>query len=292
MKFMNPFKDYKMIAIVTLINRYFWKTKIGPIFSILLPFIFMLIYFALGSSIDPENKLKYFVNGLPSYLSMCIIPLSIMTLPAMNIEFKNSIVLRKIKTSGISVIKFNLISVLYFYIATLVFVVITLILFLLFCSSDISAIDYINHLSVYYGVLVLTTTSICFGMLISTIVKSSLSSQLIGFGVFILTLTLSGQFIPIEVISKVDVLKYVSLISPLNYCTNILNIGCLEPYAGFTNSAFDLSKGFAIYGFANTGSQEIYLYDAWQKILFIVMPYILIVSFEFFAIKFFKWTGR
>ena len=76
---LKRWEKYRILATFSLINKYFWKTKIGPIFSIVLPFIFMVIYFVLGSSSDSGDKLSYFINGFPTYLSMSIIPLSIVS---------------------------------------------------------------------------------------------------------------------------------------------------------------------------------------------------------------------
>lgn len=286
---LKSLETYRILATFSLINKYFWKTKIGPIFSIVLPFIFMLIYFVLGSSSNSSDKLSYFISGFPAYLSMSIIPLSIVTLPSMNIEFKNSILLRKIKTSGINKFEYNLICLIYFFVASIVFSIITIILFLLFCVNNIQKLDSINWGTLTYGIIILSLVSICFGMFISTFIKTSLSAQLIGFAIFIITLTFSGQFIPIQVISSVDAIKYISLLSPLNYATNIFNVASLSATNGSSNSIFDFVNDFSFAGFEG---QSILLYNVWQKIVFTFVPFLLIAVFETLSIYFFKWTGR
>lgn len=291
----NDFKSFKVKSTLFLINKYFWKTKVGPIFSIVFPFVFMLIYFALGNSKENRDSTSMFVDGLPAYLSMTIIPLSLVTLPSMNIEFKNSIVLRKVKTSGIDSKGYNLILFLFFFSISMLFVLFTLIIFLCFASKDISKIESINFGSMIFAILMLTMTSITFGMMLSTFMKNPLSSQLSGFGIFILTLTLSGQFIPVQVIGKVDALKYLSLLSPLNYGTNMFNIACITPVSGYSSSLFDFSSDFAIPSFSSfeAGSPSVInLYFGWQKALFVFVPFILVGAFSFLSIKFFKWSGR
>lgn len=284
-------EKFKIMATLSLINKYFWKTKIGPIFSTVSPFLFMIIHYALTSSVGDSNDLTYFVNGLPTYLSMSIIPLAIITLPSMNIEFKNSILLRKIKTSGIQKIQYNIICIFYFFMLSMAFSLLTLIFFLMFSAKNIEYVKHIDVGTLIYGILILSLTSISLGMFASVFMKAPLSSQLIGFAIFILTLTFSGQFIPVEVISKVEAIKYMSLFSPLNYGANILNIACLKAADGFTNSIFDFNKGFSFYGFGGTDN-IINLYDVWQKAVFAFVPIALIVIFEILSIKFFKWTGR
>lgn len=300
-------ENYKISAMFILINSYFWKTKVGPIFSLVTPFIFMVIYYVLDISGD-DSKLSIFVNALPAFLAMSIIPLSIVTLPSMNIEFKNSIILRKIKTSGINPLIYNVITFCFFLAMSLLFSLFTLMVYFIFLASQNSLETHINIGTLLYGILALSIVSITFGMFVSVFVKNPLSSQLSGFGIFVLTLTLSGQFIPVEVISKVDAIKYISLFSPLNYAANILNIACIAPVDGYNNSLFDLSSEFLIYGFPSNPTTStfventptipeipkpiIVLYEVWQKALFIFMPWILSGVFGSLAIVFFKSSGR
>lgn len=284
-------EKYKFMTVMSLINKYFWRTKVGPIFSFATPLVFMLIYFSLGQS-NGESDLSFFINGLPTFLSMTIIPLSIVTLPAMNIEFKNSIILRKIKTSGINAFQYNLICFIYFFIASLGFSLFVIILFLIFVAKEIDLINFFNAESLIYGILMLSLISISFGMFLSTFIKTPLTSQLLGFGIFILTLSLSGQFIPIQVIGGVDAVRYISLFSPLNYSSNIFNISCIQAANGYSNSLFDFSSTFVINGFGAPGQNEVFIYDIWQKVLFTIMPIILSISFIAISTKFLRWSGR
>lgn len=283
--------NYKYLSVVMIMNKYFWKTKTGPIFSIAMPLVFMIIYIALGSE---ESPLDYFISGLPAYLAMTIIPLSLMTLPAMTIEFRNSILLRKIKTNNIGSLQYNMICLLYYFLISLAFAFSVMILFIIIVAAkNASQLSAINWGSLIYGMLMLILSSIAFGLFLSSFLKNIMSAQLISTGLYFLTLVLGGQFIPIQVISQMDAIKYISLFSPLNYATSLLNISSLAPAIGFTNNIFDLSQGFDMLssGFGGNTS-NIHLYDQWQKILFIIMPFVLTATLTGIGIKFFTWSGR
>lgn len=291
----SKIEKHKLVSIFVLINKYFWKTKVGPIFSTTLPFLFMIMYFALSNNNSSSSfGSNSFVNGLPTYISMSIIPLSIITLPSMLIEFKNSIILRKIKTCGLNELGFNGLCLIYFFIASISFTLITMIIFLLFSINKFNSLNFINWGTLIFGIIFLIFLSISFGLLLSTFIKTGLSAQLIGFAIFLLTLCFSGQFMPLSLVGSVDALKYMSLLSPLNYATNILNIASVESVGISTNSLFDFNNPFIIFGISKEpgNKPELLLYDIWQKVLFIVMPIVLFISFEILSIKFFKWTGR
>lgn len=291
---LNKIFNYKFLSILTIINKYFWKTKTGPIFAIVMPLIFMIIYFALGETGNKGEQIAYFLNGVPAYFAMTIIPLSILTLPAMIVEFRNSILLRKIKTSGVNSINFNLTCLFYYFFISLAFALFVFLIVVIISSGDISKLNSINWGGVVYGILFLILSSISLGLFLSSFLKNNMSAQLIGTGIYFLTLILGGQFIPIQVIGRVDAIKYISLFSPLNYSTSLMNIASLPTPAtlGSDNNIFNFSSSFQIVNSLDPSGTAITLYDVWQKILFVFMPIVLSVILFPLGIKFFKWTSR
>ncbi|MDK2819854.1 MAG: hypothetical protein KFW07_03380, partial [Mycoplasmataceae bacterium] len=88
-------------AIIILISKFFWKSKTGPLTTILLPLTFMIIYKLIGG--DDSTT---FVDALPAFICLSILPITLITLPQMLVEIKQSIVLRRISTSSITPIKY------------------------------------------------------------------------------------------------------------------------------------------------------------------------------------------
>lgn len=286
-----------------LINKYFWKSIIGPVCSFLMPIIFMAIYLIMSNS---KKEFSYFVNGLASYISLAILPLSLLSLPSLIIEFRNSILLRKIKTTGMKSYQLILILLSYFLLINIGVILIVCAIFFIALSatSNLGKISHINWGTFFYGLINLLITSLSFGILLSIYAKNLMNTQIIGVGIILITLLLSGQFIPLNVIGTVPAVNYISLISPLSYSANMINIACYaEVYSinhEVCNNIFNLSKPFEVLQRFNdpngNGSQNIFktvvVYDIWQKVLFIVMPWVISVSFTVISIRFFKWGNR
>ncbi len=87
-------------SIIELVNKFFWKSKIGPIGSLVLPLAFMTIY-KIMSYVNGLEDVDIFTSGLSTYLSLAIAPIALITLPQIMVELKNSIVLRKISISRV-----------------------------------------------------------------------------------------------------------------------------------------------------------------------------------------------
>ena len=122
----------------------------------------------------------------------------------------------------------------------------------------------------------------------ASVSKKSATVQLTGLSFMLLTLILAGHFIPISVIGGIDAIKYMSLFSPINYSTSLLNNVLIMPIDLDSSSIFDF-KDFVI---SNTGSEPIIIIASWQKILNLVMPPIIFVGFNFISYKKFSWSSR
>ncbi|MGL5204796.1 MAG: ABC transporter permease, partial [Metamycoplasmataceae bacterium] len=215
MKSMNA-----QISIIILIHKFFWKSKVGPLTMFLLPTGFMLIYYVIGNS---DDNIRVFVQAFPSFIALSVLPVTLISLPQMLVEIKHSIILRKISTSAITPIKYNLIVSAYFFLMCFFSTVFIILLFLCFLNVNISKeLGHINWGEFLIALLMLYITSIATGIILSSVSKKSSSVQLIGLSFMMLTITLSGYFIPITVIGGIDAIKFISLISPINYSTSLL----------------------------------------------------------------------
>ena len=304
-------REQKFLAIISLINKYFWKTKFVPLMSILLPLAVMIIYFFVDNTSDAVDGLPptLFVASLPSFISLSILPFLLMTLPQMHSDFKNSILLRRIKISNISKIEY--LFLLYTFAATmsLVFVIITFLIFLAFGNStlfepvgsnQLSFMQNIDWLGVVYGILMLLISGISIGFFIGMISPNSLAAQMIGLGVFMISLVLGGQIIPLFLMSGIDNIFIATLPSPLNYSLGILNTAIIPTFQGginnFTiieNNAFNLET-FRVNGLPsdNPGLVLSIVYDGWQKMLNLIVPWFIFALFTGFNYRFFKWSRR
>ncbi|MGL5205660.1 MAG: ABC transporter permease [Metamycoplasmataceae bacterium] len=276
------------MSIVILIHKFFWKSKVGPLTMFLLPTGFMLIYYVIGTS---NNSMAGFVQAFPSFIALSVLPITLISLPQMLVEIKHSIILRKISTSAITPIRYNLIVSAWFFIMCCFSTIFIIGLFLAFLNTKISSeLGHINWGEFLIALLMLYITSIATGIVLSSVSKKSSSVQLIGLSFMMLTITLAGYFIPISVIGGIDAIKFVSLLSPINYSTSLLNNVLIEPINGVSRSIFEF-KDFYIENFTKPG-EGLLIISAWQKPLNLLMPLVIFGGFNFVAYKKFSWSSR
>ncbi|MGL4252004.1 MAG: ABC transporter permease [Metamycoplasmataceae bacterium] len=255
----------------------------------LLPTGFMLIYYVTGNSNDSMGT---FVQAFPSFITLSVLPVTLISLPQMLVEIKHSIILRKISTSAITPIKYNLIVSAWFFLMCCFSTIFIIVLFLAFLNTGISSeLSHVNWGEFLIALLTLYLTSIATGIVLSSVSKKSSSVQLIGLSVMLLTITLAGYFIPISVIGGIDAIKYVSLFSPINYATSLLNNVLIEPVDGISKSIFDF-KDFFIDNATRPGGEPLLIISGWQKPLNLIMPLVIFGGFNFVAYKKFSWSSR
>ena len=133
-------------------------------------------------------------------------------------------------------------------------------------------------------------SAISTGILLASVSKKSSTVQLIGLSILFLTITLGGYFVPIAVIGGVDAIKYISLFSPINFATSLLNNTLIKPIDGISQSIFDISN-FNILS-VDPRDPAITIIAGWQKVLNLIMPTLIFGGFNFIAYKKFSWSSR
>ncbi len=278
------------LSIVSLINKFFWKSKIGPLTMFLLPIGFMLIYYLIENNSNNDGP-SFFVSAFPAFIALTVLPITMISLPQMLVEIKQSIVLRRISTSSITAIKYNLIVASWFFLMCCFSTLIIIIIFLCFLNTNApKELTHVNWGEFIFSIIMLFISAISTGILLASVSKKSATVQLVGLSILLLTITLAGYFVPISVIGGIDAIKYMSLFSPINYSTSLLNNTLILPIDGISQSIF-VFKDFSILS-ANPTDGPIVIIAAWQKVLNLIMPIIISISFNFIAYRKFSWSSR
>ena len=278
------------LSIISLINKFFWKSKIGPLTMFLLPIGFMLIYYLIENNGNNDGP-SFFVSAFPAFITLTVLPITMISLPQMLVEIKQSIVLRRISTSSITAIKYNLIVASWFFLMCCFSTFIITIIFLCFLNTDApKELAHVNWGEFIFAIIMLFISAISTGILLASVSKKSSTVQLVGLSILLLTITLAGYFVPISVIGGIDAIKYMSLFSPINYSTSLLNNALILPIDSISQSIFDF-RDFSILS-ANPTDGPIIIIAAWQKILNLIMPTIIFATFNFIAYKKFSWSSR
>ncbi|MEG2922458.1 MAG: ABC transporter permease [Malacoplasma sp.] len=219
--FVSTTADKNNIAIFNLINKFFWKSKLALISMFGLPLLFIVIYYAVASSRGSSFKVT---DGFNLYIGFSVMPIALVSLPQLLVELKNSIILRRIAISNISPFRYNFLMSVYFFAMCVISTIFIFIAVSAFENVNMKTfLDSFDIPSYIYALINFYVVSISFGIILSSISKSSSWVQLVGLAIILFSLMLSGQFIPIHVISNIMPIKIISLFSPLDYALGLMN---------------------------------------------------------------------
>lgn len=310
-----------MRSLLILINKYFWRGYIGPIFAFVIPFILTLF---IGRIIGPS----LIVPGCFSIPTLCIL---LVFMPQSVFEFRNSSILKRIGATPIKPIKFLLAIGLFNAILVIIsFLVLFVLCFAIFHDSLINEAPYfikttadisvppfnyvapsymwmITHAdwaSFIYSQLLMIVLSILIGLFLSSVARSTLAIQTIGISILLVSLFVGPAILPINMVGTISVVKYFGYIIPLKYP---ISLG-IEAFTGGTpNSIVNITNSSiwnihsSYYTMEIFNSTNFVLTDAFQekeifneadKILNLVMPWVWILIFLYLTICTFSWTNR
>lgn len=294
-------------SVFRLVNIQFFQSKFSFIFSFIFSLVlilglgfmniygFGLIHTGLG-----------FMNVIVGIMTFQILQTGIQILPEAIIEFKQSVILKRIGATPIRSIDFILIMISYYF--SVIFVQFWWIVlwttlafgFLNFGNPDTGGTNTgiellfngnVDWFSFFIASMYTSVLAIVVGLFIASISKSSIHSQVIGGIIFFVSMFLSGNFISIQTIDSMEGMRYVSMITPFRSVNNLTYIAwnSTNPYAIFqpwNNAVFPLFS-------ANPLEQDkTYTIESWFIWFSWIMPFVIIVTLVALSAKFFKWSKR
>lgn len=292
-------KYYSEWAIFKIINKYFWKTLSAPIFAFVFPLVFMIIYFAISAD-DPLKIQTIFAVALGSFFSWSILPMCLITLPQLLVELKSSIILRRIKNSNITALKYNLIISIYFLIMAIISSLYVFMMYSIFLNTQLQkAVENIDFAQLFYALLMLILVGISFGVMIGVLIRRASTIQFLGYGLVMISIMLAGQLMPLQVLGTVDAIRYITLFSPFNYPLALLNNVLVKSIVDDPILMNEINSGYNIFNLAPflmkpfaEDINPVVIYSGWQKVLNLLAPYILTISFAIISVKEFRWSSR
>ncbi|MGL5640530.1 MAG: ATP-binding cassette domain-containing protein [Mycoplasmoidaceae bacterium] len=303
-----------MKALYKLINKYFWKGGTGPMFCFLMPSILLIF---LGLILD-------YGLVLPGAFTLPILTTGLIFMPQSIFEFKNSSILKRIGLANVNSSKFLFVLFTYNFLLIILGILfqfcITFIIFYddLYSASvpfippvDGLAIERLNYLDTLravdwggftYSLIILISTTMVIGLCLSSFSNSSMIIVSTGISIVLITMFIGPATLPINMVGKVDEIKYIGYIWPLRYPLGTL----IESFNGnlsgsisvsnlHDSSIWDVHTDYAIFDiFAPTGQTDktIIYYNFLDKILNLAMPYVILIFFSVIAILKFSWSTR
>lgn len=282
-------------SLFKLIAAQYWKSKSEMFFMFIFSIVFIAVFgyiFAASSNYSAEA----FMASLSGIFLLQVIQGGMQSMPTAIMEFKTSVLLKRIGATPIKPYMFVLTAASFYFAMTILQIFWMLLWMLLFFSfqnfvtftgasidgyslifGSASTIDWGGYsFSLFYGLLL----AMFIGLFIASISKSALASQSIGMAFFFTNMLFAGLLFPIETINKIDWLSKISYIAPFRYVSALSSVAWNG--VGGAGSIFDpVGLNAASLGFQN--------YDNWLDLF---MPIVWIGLLSFLAIKYFKWNVR
>lgn len=213
------------LAILKLVNAYFWKTYYGPIFSMFFPVLMLAI---LGNIL----RVEYVYPGIIAMSTMFI---GILSMPLMLSEIKQSSLFKYIGTTSVTPLKLILNTVSYFLVvallSTLIIFCVTTALFYkkVFPAAKDNGIfsglkTTTGALSFIFSWFLHFIFSIAIGVLMFSIISTGQHMAVIAFVIAIPSMFLSGMILSVDIISQSEVMQWLSRFDPFRYTTGNLVI--------------------------------------------------------------------
>lgn len=301
-----------MRATLVLINKYFWRGYIGPIFAYIIPVILTLF---IGRIVGPQ----FMIPGAYLIPTLCIL---LVFMPQTVFEFKNSSILKRIGSTPIKPYKFLLaIAIFNFIIVSTAFIFLFLFSFLIFYDSLNGIVnirtnnpdggriwlepDYLymirhaNWVDFIYSAIVTIILGTLIGLFIASVSRSTLFIQSIGISLLLLVLFVGPVILPVSMVSSVDIVRFIGYIVPLKYPISL----AIESFtSGMFNSVinvqgsgiWDVNSNYEVISVFNLLElgDTITVFTKADKIANIIMPWAFIIIFSYLNAVTFGWSNR
>lgn len=309
-----------MITVFKLVNKYFWKGIIGPLFAFVVPIIML---FFLGLTLGHEF---YFPGGI----SVSILTIGLVFMPQSIFEFKNSTLLKRIGTTPINPIKFLVVIIIFNLIIMLVSIALVFIFsFIVFSKhlhsskmesslintpytgvSWLQMLGGVDWAGFIYSTFLLIFLTMIFGVLLASVARSTLFIQGVGITVLMITFFVGPAVLPIGMTNQIDAIKYSSYLLPFKYPISLMT----ESFNGFkptdtfegeplsyimninNSNIWDIHKDYKLWnvfsGISGEKPGPLIIFRDYDKILNHIMSFFFIGVFGFFAIGKFSWSTR
>lgn len=296
-------KSQISFSLIRLINSQFLKNKNELFFT----FIFSVVFVAMFGHINAAQfnyGATYFMSVLSGIFMLQVIQCGMQSMPTAIMEFKTSVLLKRIGATPIKPWMFILSTAIYYFIVTVIQIfwlilwVIIAFSFTQFKMQDsidpsviigtISGWDLmfginstVNWGGYIFSLFYASILSIFIGLFISSVSKTSQSAQIIGMMFFFVNMFLAGLLLPIGAINSILPLRIISYFTPYRYVSGLSSTAWATDNGNIFNPNYlqTIAKN----------EMKFEVYDNWLNLF---IPLVFISLAIFVSIKFFKWNNR
>ncbi|OAV63322.1 hypothetical protein Barb6_03805 [Bacteroidales bacterium Barb6] len=175
-----------MRASLYLINKYFWKSPLMIVFSFVVPILFIVTACLVWSILNTIQPILI----MPAISYIPIVCISLVVMPMMIFNFKNSQVLRRMNNSNVSVYNFIFVFIVVFTALMFVsyFFCLSLATFVFIKNDAVLATwKTANWGNILYTMLLVILMSSSIGITVGLLAKSAVVVQIITITILMLT---------------------------------------------------------------------------------------------------------
>lgn len=238
-------KKGKHIPLINLLLKYYFKGFAVPFFVLAFPIILLFLEgFAFkGVKFNPNTNDYDLLHTLVGSLAVLqIISVGIFIIPQTIIEFKNSVLLKRIGATTIKPVSFVLSVVIMGFIFMIIGFLWTQLWAGIFFGStytwELVAMPK-QFLEMIPFFVIILVSSVTLGTMLSSVFNSTTTYIAISNVIYVPIAFLSGSIMPIDLIMNSDILKYATYLNVFKYC--------IDPFNAAWNGTFDLETKFCIF---------------------------------------------
>lgn len=216
-------KHNKNLPLIQLMLKYYYKGFFVPFFLVVWPILILFLQGFAFKNIegDAKTSVHLIIGSIAMVQAMSV---GIFIIPQTILEFKNSVLLKRIGATNIKPVFFVSSVILVGFIFIFIAFLWTLLWAGIFFGSDYgwSDIALPKHILISIPFIVLMfISSISFGIMLASVFKSTTAFIAVSNTIFFPIAFLSGSFVPINLILASDVLRIFTYINPFKYVLDL-----------------------------------------------------------------------
>ena len=284
-----------MFYLLKFINKTYWKSIILPVMS----FIFPLLYVAIIGGI--YNILGQVTPSiiLPAAWSIGIMITTMICIPQMIFEMRQSIIIKRLGVSKYKPWMFYLLIILFFVLVNFVsYACIIAVSYLVLIGNWIFVTEllmFAHYGEVAFSLFISFVMGLSIGLFFVSIFKSVLQIQIVGFILVIISLILSGMMVPMAMTYTMNAsYRILSFISPFTYTNSLLTESWFHYQYDFNVYQSSIFSPGDVYmtSFVNSYGSATVAFTTWQKWMNILIPPFLTVFFTIFSLSKLSFSTR
>lgn len=210
-----------MFATLKLLFKYQIKSWVSFLLCFILPFIFMFFCVAFAKTIQQPNSSNGAFLALPGIIISIGPTIGILNLTLILSDFKQTLFIKRLKVLPLKMTEFFY-SVLLYHLIVILIISTSLIAFSSIIYYQEINFKWINWPWLFITIIINSITSCLIGFSFNQYINDFKINLAVAMTFFLLTMFLSGCYLPLYVIKSNKLLKYLALILPGTYATSLI----------------------------------------------------------------------